>query len=150
MLPIRYIFLAILAPITGSLASIEYMEQRYFTEESFTRISEYFNGIEDPGHRIILRSEKGRKTGHYVSFEVTKSYPVAHFKLEVFAHGAKEPTDYQFVPDAAIHPAKPIFLGLTGTDWLDKKEPPVAYKLSLVGKDGATLVSQRSFLWGDD
>ena len=126
------------------------MEHRYITEESFTRISEYFNGIEDPGNRIIFRSEKDQKTGHYVSFEIKKSYIISHFKLEVYAHGSTEPTDYIFIPKGTISSTKPIFLGLTGEEWTDKKKPPVAYKLSLIGADGSILVSQTSFLWGDD
>ena len=131
-------------------ASIDYMEQGFYSEESFTRISEYFDGVEVSGNRIIFRSNPDFRTGHYVTFQISKNYPIDHFKLEVFEYGSKEPRDYIYRPDSAIPTSKPIFLGLTGEQWLEKTRPPVAYKLSLIARDGSTLVSKTSFLWGDD
>ncbi|MCZ6672730.1 MAG: hypothetical protein O7C75_07305 [Verrucomicrobia bacterium] len=146
----RLALLELLISTSFSFASIEYLEQRYFPEESFMRISEYFNGIEVAGNRIIIRSDAEHRTGHYVTFQLSSSYSIDHFKLEVYEHGSKEPTDYLFKPQSTIPVGKPVFLGLTGEKWMDKKRPPVAYRLSLIGKDGKTLNSATSFLWGDD
>lgn len=146
----RFIPAFLLLTTSLSRGSIEYLEQRYFPEESFTRISEYFNGIEVPGNRIILRSNSDHRTGHYVTFQLSTDYSIDHFKLEVYEHGSKDPVDYVFTPKSAIPAARPILLGLTGENWEDQKKPPVAYKLSLIGKDGEMLASATSFLWGDD
>lgn len=150
-MPLFRLILAML-PLSAvlSVGSIEYLEQRFYPEESFTRISEYFNGVEATGNRIILRSDSTARTGHYVTFQLSTSYPVDHFKLEVYEPGSAKPKDYIFKPETSIPASKPIYLGLTGGDWGDKMRPPVAYRLSVVGKNGETLVSESSFLWGDD
>ena len=146
----RLILLALVSSAGLNFGSIEYLEQRFYPEESFTRISEYFNGIEDPGNRFILRSEPDFRTGHYVTFELSTPYTVDHFRLEVYEYGSREPSEYLFKAETTIPAAKPIFLGLTGEKWNDQRQPPVAYKLSLVDKNGETLASATSFLWGDD
>lgn len=146
----RLTLLTFLVSIQCSFGSIDYLEQKFYEEESFTRISEYFNGIEVTGNRIILRSDAVERTGHYVTFQLSQSYPVDHFKLEVYEFDAKEPKDYIFPANTIIAAAQPIYLGLTGAGWAEKMQPPVAYKLSVVGKDGEVLESATSFLWGDD
>ena len=133
-----------------STASIEYLEQRFYSEESFTRISEYFNGIEDSGNRTILRSDTTARTGHYVTFQLSSRYDIDHFKLEVYEPGSPTVKEYIFKADAATDLSRPIYLGLTGDKWLEKSNPPVAYKLSLIDSQGDILESASSFLWGDD
>ena len=141
-------FLAITCSV--SFASIDYLEQRFFPEESFTRISEYFNGIEDSGNRIIIRSDPSARTGHYVTFQLSSRYDIDYFKLEVYEPGSPDVKDYVFKPESAFDPTKPIYLGLTGDKWSEKTNPPVAYKLSIIGTGGDVLDSATSFLWGDD
>lgn len=146
----RLTLLASIALSKLSFGSIDYLEQKFYEETSFTRISEYFNEVEVKGDRIILRSEAKERTGHYITFQLSQSYPIDHFKLEVYEFNAKEPKDYIFKADTRIAKAQPIFLGLTGAGWTDKRQPPVAYKLSVIGKDGEVFESATSFLWGDD
>jgi hypothetical protein len=147
---IRSIITLLALTYSVGFASIDYLEQRYYSEESFTRISEYFNGVEVAGNRTILRSDSEARTGHYVTFLLSTSDAVDHFKLEVYEPGSPEVKEYTFKASSSIEPSKPIYLGLTGEKWADKARPPVAYKLSVIGKDGATLDSASSFLWGDD
>jgi hypothetical protein len=147
---LRTLVAAILLSASHSFGSIEYLEQKFYSEESFTRISEYFNDIEVTGNRVILRSDSNFRTGHYITFQLSSSNAVDHFKLEVYEFGAKDPTEFLFKPDSTIPPSKPIYLGLTGEKWTDKYQPPVAYKLSLIDKDGKAILSATSFLWGDD
>ncbi len=147
---LRLTLLTFLVSIQCSFGSIDYLEQKFYQEESFTRISEYFNGVEVTGDRIILRSDAVERTGHYVTFQLSQSYPIDHFKLEVYEFDAKEPKDYIFPASTSIAEAQPIYLGLTGAGWAEKMRPPVAYKLSVVGKDGEVFESATSFLWGDD
>ena len=147
---LRAIVAAILLPACLSVGSIEYLEQKFYPEESFARISEYFDGIEVPGNRIILRSDSNARTGHYITFQMSSTFTIDHFKLEVFEFGVKDPTEYIFKPDSSIPSSKPIYLGLTGEKWADKYQPPVAYKLSVIGPDRKALLTATSFLWGDD
>jgi hypothetical protein len=108
-------------------ASIDYLEQRFIEEDTFTRITEYFNGVEVTGDKIIIRSDPASRTGHYVSFELSEPYLVDHFKLEVYEFASRKPTEYLFQPEFEIEPSKPIYLGLTGEKWSEKSKPPVAY-----------------------
>ncbi|QXD24679.1 hypothetical protein F7C95_01880 [Opitutia bacterium ISCC 51] len=147
---IRSIITLLALTCSVGFASIDYLEQRYYSEESFTRISEYFNGVEVAGNRTILRSDSEARTGHYVTFQLSTSDAVDHFKLEVYEPGSPDLKEYIFQASSSIEPSKPIYLGLTGEKWADKTHPPVAYKLSVIGKDGTTLDSASSFLWGDD
>ena len=147
---IRSIIAVLTITTTVSYASIQDLEQRFYSEEAFTRISEYFNGVEDSGNRTIIRSDSNARTGHYITFTLSARYEIDHFKLEVYEPGSPEVKDYLFQPESSIDPTRPIYLGLTGEKWLEKANPPVAYKLSLIGRNGEVLQSASSFLWGDD
>ncbi len=146
---LRVIIAAWLVSAGPGFGSIENMEQGYYTEDAFKRISEYFTGIEDQGDRVILRSDPLGRTGHYVKFNLSKSYAVERFQLEVLGFEAKETATYTFEVDGLLDGEKPIYLGLTGEEWQDKKRPPVAYKLVLLDAAGNILASAGSFLWGD-
>ena len=147
---IRSIVIFLALTYSVSFASIDYLEQRFYSEESFTRISEYFNGVEAAGNRSILRSDAESRTGHYVTFQLSSTDAVDHFKLEIYEPDSPDVKEYTFKADSSLEPSKPIYLGLTGEKWADKAHPPVAYRLTVVGKNGETLDSASSFLWGDD
>jgi hypothetical protein len=140
----------LLASATLGFGCIDFLEQRFYEEESFTRISEYFTGVEVSGNRIIIRSDPEYRTGHYITFQLSENHSIDHFKLEVYEFGEKEPKDYLFNSDTPVTANQPIFLGLTGGIWGEKLKPPVAYKLSIIGTAGNTIESATSFLWGDD
>jgi hypothetical protein len=140
----------LLASATLGFGSIDFLEQRFYEEESFTRISEYFTGVEVSGNRIIIRSDPEHRTGHYITFQLSGNHSIDHFKLEVYEFGEKKPKDYLFNSDTPVAANQPIFLGLTGGIWGEKLKPPVAYKLSIIGTAGNTIESATSFLWGDD
>lgn len=126
------------------------MQQKYLTAESFTRISEYFDGVEVQGNRLILRLDPESRDGHYIQFKLSTAHTQAdHFLLEVYEQGNNEPTPFTFNFESALPTNKTILLGLTGGNWENKELPPVAYKLSLVDNEGNTLESATSFLWGD-
>ena len=147
---IRSIVASLTLTCSVSLASIEDLEQRFYSEDAFTRISEYFNGQEISGNRTILRTNPASRTGHYITFLLSARYDIGHFKLDVYEPGSPTAKEYIFKPNAPVDPTQPVYLGLTGDKWLEKANPPVAYKLSLIGKNGDVLQSASSFLWGDD
>ncbi len=126
------------------------MQQKFLTAESFTRISEYFDGVEVPGNKLILRLDSESRDGHYIQFQLSAAHTNAdHFLLEVYKQGNNEPTPFTFKLNSAAPANKTILLGLTGGEWKNKDYPPVAYKLSLVDAAGNILESATSFLWGD-
>ena len=146
---IRTILATLLLPASLCLGSIDNMEQVYYTEDTFKRISEYFTGVEDQGNRSILRSHPEDRAGHYVKFNLTKPHAVDHCQLEVLGFGAKETTTYTFKVEEPWSVEKPIYLGLTGPEWRNKTQPPIAYKVVLLDAAGNILASASSFLWGD-
>lgn len=146
---IRTLLATLLVSAGPRLGAIDNMEQVFYTEDAFKRISEYFTGVEDRGNRSILRSHPEERTGHYVKFNLTKPYAVNRCQLEVLGFGAKETTTYTFHVDEPWSVEQPIYLGLTGPEWRNKTQPPIAYKLVLLDAAGNILASARSFLWGD-
>jgi hypothetical protein len=89
------------------------------------------------------------RAGYYFLVRVKSASALsgAKFELSVIRPNMPEPKIYSF--PAAI-PAKEMVyqLGLTGSDWPEgDKANPVAWKIALVGADGAVLAERKSFLW---
>ena len=148
MLLFRITLAALLFSAVPSSGSIDNMEQVYFAEDAFTRISEFFTGKEDRGNRSILRSHPDARAGHYVKFNLAKPYAVDHCRLEVLALGVKEIVTYAFKVEESWTVEKAIYLGLTGPEWSQKSQPPIAYKVVLLDAAGNTIASARSFSLG--
>ena len=117
--------------------------------DSFHRLSEYFRGRENTGGTLIFRSETRAAAGYYWLVRVRNSDgPVAgaKFVLQVITPVDPEPKTFSF--PAPVAPGQSVFqLGLTGNDWPGPKSRPTAWRLSLVGADGRTLLARESFLW---
>jgi len=119
------------------------------TEESFRRISEYFDGKENTGSQIVLRTHADTRAGYYFLIRVSNTGAAlsgAKFVLHLIAPDSAEPKLFSFPADVPAGAA--VFqLGLTGADWPGPKVHPVAWKLELTADDGRVLVTQKSFLW---
>lgn len=115
--------------------------------ESFERIAEYFGAPEKHAGRSILRTQPAQRSGYYFLVRVKDkdSIPAgSHWQVEVLRQGQRKPVSYDF----AITDKSSVYqLGLTGSDWVHAKEVPMAWKLTLVGADGATVLAHDSFLW---
>jgi hypothetical protein len=115
---------------------------------SFKRISEYFDGKENTGGQLVLRTHADQRDGYYFLVRVAHAgAPLdARIKLHVVRPTAATPAAYSFstsLPggESVLH------LGLTGPDWPDKKANPVAWKLELCSADGSVLATEKSYLW---
>jgi hypothetical protein len=118
-------------------------------EDPFMRISEYFTGHVNMGGRIILRTQPQARAGFYFLVRVRTDRRLitgAHFAVSVIIPASPEPETFDFPTDIPAG-GKVYQLGLTGIDWPGKKTYPVAWKLDLIGSDGALLATQQSFLW---
>ncbi len=115
---------------------------------SFKRISEYFDGKENTGGEIILRTHPDQRAGYYFLIRATNSGSLKSIKasLDVITAANAKPLSYAFSPE--LKSGDTMFqLGLTGADWPDPKLNPVAWKLELLDADGHVLVTEKSYLW---
>jgi len=115
---------------------------------SFKRISEYFDGKENTGGEIILRTHPDRRGGYYFLVRVANSgAPVAaHIVLHVVTPDAATPRTFTFT--TALPGKEAVFdLGLTGSDWPDPKVHAVAWRLDVADDTGRTLATGKSYLW---
>ena len=117
--------------------------------DPFTRISEFFTGRENPGERIILRTQADNRAGLYFLIRVKNPGPLitkTHFAVAVILPGHPDPQVFNFNTDVPAG-GKVYQLGLTGADWPGRKIYPLAWQVELLGADGRPLAVQTSFLW---
>jgi hypothetical protein len=116
---------------------------------AFQRVSEYFDGRENTGGMIVLRTRPGERAGFYWLVRLKNDgspIPGAKFELQVITPAAPEPQTFTFSAD--VPAGSPVYeLGLTGADWSDAKIRPAAWRLRLLAADGRTLIGEKSFLW---
>jgi hypothetical protein len=140
----------LVAPFYSHAAEAEFTRvwPAWRSAESFERISEYFDGRENTGNHTVLRSQPEVRAGYYflVRAIATGAQPGAKFVLQIITPAGPEPKTYTF--PAALAAKETVFdLGLTGTDWPDRKTHAVAWHLAIVAADGRELASRQSFLW---
>jgi len=155
MRPIALILFSLTLGATASFASdlnalkIVRVMPDYHPADDFVRISEYFNGKENTGGAIVVRTQPAHREGYYflVRVKTTSPIEVAWIETQVITPASPEPRTDSFavsLPAAGSHVIK---FGLTGTDWSDSKAVPVAWKLRLLAADGKELATEQSFLW---
>jgi len=146
-----FFFAAFAGPsATSAAAEVELIRvwPAWRTAESFDRISEYFTDEENPGRHPILRTQPAARAGYYflIRAKAAAAHPDAKFVLQIITPASPDPTTHTF--PAALTPGQTVCeLGLTGTDWPDRKQHPVAWRLALVAADGTELAKRESFLW---
>lgn len=120
----------------------------YMPASAFMRVSEYFNGKENTRGATILRTKPESRDGFYFNLR-TKSdtaIELAWVELQIITPASPEPRTESFAINLP-RGSHLIRFGLTGTDWPDRKARPVAWKLRVLGADGAELATQQSYLW---
>lgn len=120
----------------------------YMPAAAFARVSEYFNGKENTRGATVLRTQPASRDGFYFNLraKTDAAIELAWIELQIITPVSTEPRTESF----AISLPKGSHLirfGLTGKDWPDAKARPVAWKLRLLGADGAELATEQSFLW---
>jgi hypothetical protein len=143
--------LALVAVAASRAADVEFIRvwPGWRDAESFERVSEFFTGRENSGGQVIRRTHPKERDGFYFLIRVKNpagAVSSAKFSLQVIAPG--DPLTKKFSFPASLPAGTTVFnLGLTGSDWTDRKNPPVAWKLELIRDDGQVLATEKSFLW---
>lgn len=115
---------------------------------SFKRISEYFDGKENTGREVVLRSHPDQRTGFYflVRLKSAAATRRVNAHLQVIRHDWPSPRTTVFPMELGA--GSTVFqLGLTGPEWQDPKVQPIAWHLEVMGDDGRVLASEKSYLW---
>ena len=120
-------------------------------EASFHRISEFFTGRENPGRRTILRTDSEVREGFYLKVRLRHTdrpaFSEGTARLEVAMPDEQQTREYAYSLEEVTRRRPLIMLGITGTDWPDEMERPLAWKVSFFDADGKLLDSEQSFLW---
>jgi len=144
------VFVIFAVPCLTHAAEVEFVRiwPAWRTAESFERISEFFDGQENTGRNTVLRSQPDTRAGYYflVRTKTTLNAADAKFVLQIIKPDAPQAKTYTF-PVVLIGREIVFNLGLTGTDWPDRKTHAVAWHLALVNGKGDELASSQSFLW---
>jgi hypothetical protein len=115
---------------------------------SFKRISEYFDGRENTGGQLVVRTHPGQRAGYYFLVRVANpGGPLAvKISLQLSMPDDPKPRTQGFAADLPAGETL-LNLGLTGPDWPDAKTNPVAWKLEVLAADGRVLATEKSYLW---
>ena len=115
---------------------------------SFKRISEYFDGKENTGGQLVLRTHADQRGGYYFLVRVANAGASldARIKLHVVRPTTAASIIYSF--STPLPGGESVLqLGVTGPDWPDNKAHPVAWKLEIASADGRVLATEKSYLW---
>ena len=121
----------------------------WYGADEFKRISEYFDGRENTGGRVIRRTHPDLREGYYFVVRVKNPGPALAgtvFRLQVVTPSSADPRTFTFPADVPAG-SQLYDLGLTGADWAGEKIRPVAWKMELVAPDGRVVDARQSFLW---
>ncbi|GHB99231.1 hypothetical protein GCM10007047_14260 [Cerasicoccus arenae] len=123
----------------------------YKPEQAFKRIGEYLGGEEQTGRKIILRTQTSPRKGLYFVVRITEfadELPAGcFFEVDLLRPDKKRPVTKRFDLPANPKSHREIWLGFTGDDQPANDEPPVAWRVRMLGPDGQELSSYQSFLW---
>lgn len=120
----------------------------YQTAAAFTRVSEYFTGKENTRGATILRTQPTSRDGFYftVRTQSETAFDLAWIELQIITPASPEARTESFAISLP-RGSHLIRFGVTGTDWPGPKALPVAWKLRVLGPDGAELATEQSYLW---
>ncbi len=153
LIPRSLFFLFVLSVFSFSFGAPEarFVSVRYLEKQAFLRISEYFDGKENTGNRLICRSRPDARAGLYLIVSLKDSTRKLPHNLiarwQVISPNAPDPVEHRIAVPNERPRGKDLFVGLTGIDWPDPKARPVAWKLTLETSDGEVILERKSFLW---
>jgi hypothetical protein len=136
------------ASVSASGVQVVRIWPEYMPADSFVRISEYFNGKENTRGATILRTQPNARDGFYFNLRTKTDVPIEMAKvvLEIITPASAETRVENFA--VSLPKGSHILrLGLTGKDWPNSKDRPAAWKLRILGANGAELAMKQSYLW---
>ncbi len=143
------LFVALLAGARAADVEFVRVWDQWRDAESFRRISEYFDGKENPGSQVILRTHPDVRDGFYFLTRVKNNgaaTSAAKIVLTLITPDSPKAKVHTFPIE--LPAGETVYnLGLTGDDWAGKKIHPVAWKIEVETADGRVLGVYKSFLW---
>ena len=141
-------FLLLLPPLGAADVELVRVWPGYRTADSFVGIREYFGRPEAASGRTILRSQPADRSGYYwlLRTRSTEVIPGAVVELSIIRPGRTEAETHRF-PAPLPAGSQPVLVGLTGADWPDPEQAPLAWRIRILDADGTPLAEERSFLW---
>ena len=123
----------------------------YRDDHSFVRLSEYFDGKENPGKNVLLRTQPESREGFYFSIRLTGPdggrLSPGSVRLHLIAPDAETPNVFQFALNQPDRKTTLIELGVTGSDWSYGNTLPLAWMVEILDENGARRAVKKSFLW---
>lgn len=125
---------------------------RYIETKDFVRVSEYMTGKENPGRRVIIRTNPKERAGYYfvlvLNRNVRKLPPDAYVQGEFYTVKSLDKQTQRFDLPAILPSTREIFIGLTGDDWPQKGEAiPSAWQFTIKNSREEILAQEKSYLW---
>lgn len=124
---------------------------RYIEAEAFKRISEYMTGKENPGKRVIVRTNSRQRDGYYfilvLDRNVRKLPPDAHLQGEFYTSKSLDLQTYRFEFPSILPSTREVFIGLTGDNQPPEGETPTAWRFTIKNSQGEILAQKKSYLW---
>ena len=145
----------LLASAASALAKdypqIEYVKSRHVPAETFKRISEYFDGKENQGDKIVLRTDPSVREGWYLILMLdgdADEYPEGtRIGMKLILPGRKGEIVKATALPTPIPDASEIWIGLTGAEEPANGKPPVAWMAVIYGPQGKVYSTYKSYLW---
>lgn len=136
---------------SGCDVSIDHITTRFIPAGRFKRICEHFTGVENKDGKIIERSQPDERAGFYMIVTLdlfSAPFPGNGAFIVEYIHSENRRPQTKLFPLLDANPsAREAFLGLTGEDWPSQDRSMVAWKVSLIGPDGKTVIDSQSYLW---
>jgi hypothetical protein len=136
------------ASVSASGVQVVRILPEYMPADSFVRISEYFNGKENTRGATLLRTQPKSRDGFYFNLRTQTAAPIelVWVILEIITPASAETRTESFAVSLPKG-SHLIRLGLTGKDWPNAKDRPAAWKIRILGVNGAELATEQSYLW---
>ena len=121
----------------------------YKEHSDFVRLPEFFNGRENTGQRLIVRSQSDSRSGLYfsLSLNVLEIPERATVHLDIVRNSSPEPHSFKDGLTSVFINGSRASCWFDWKDWSGPEERPVAWHLQLLDGDGEIFASEKSFLW---
>jgi len=130
---------------------IKEIKPRYIPEDNFKRISEYWDGAENKGDRIIIRSDPEARDGYYFTLvldERVRELPGGSVITgEFYTPVSTDLQTHDFPLPNKLPKTREVFVGLTGADWPEADAVPGAWRFTIKDANGEVLARKQSYLW---
>lgn len=131
---------------SGAPLRILSVMNRGYGQNDFTRISEYFTGIEDNGYDTVLRTDDCVRAGTYLVIAINQSVAElsddAFLRIKYLLSGSNKEKERVFNLRSQCGRSSWIFVGVTGADLCGCL---VAWSIEIHSNDECVI--ENSYLW---